>query len=125
MVSRMGSQKNSIMGHLWAVKWTTLRVYFSVFFAFSSSNIYKRTMSFRLNPSHSDNNIRHLNIRSTSLKLIYIISSIFKLKINHFGYFVPIHQAAQNRRPKVVSLLDLYIWTYKFTVRPFHYDLNI
>ena len=59
------------------------------------------------NPSHSNTNIRHLNTRSTPLKLIYIISSVYKPKIKCFEYFLSIHQAAQNERPKVVSCLDI------------------
>ena len=40
----------------------------------------------RLNPSHLNTNIRHSNTRSTPLKLIYIISSIYKSKIKYFEY---------------------------------------
>jgi len=32
------------------------------------------------NPSHSNSTLRHLNIRSTPMKLIYIISSIYNQK---------------------------------------------
>ena len=57
--------------------------------------------------SHSNLTLRHSNTRSTPLKLIYIILSIYKSKIKCFEYFLPIHQAAQNGQPKVVSWLDL------------------
>ena len=60
-----------------------------------------------------------------SLKLIYSISSIYKPKIECFGYCLPLHQAAQNGQPKVVCWLDLHLLTYKFSIRPFNYDLNI
>ena len=76
-------------------------------------------------PSNSNSTLRHANTRSTLLKLIYIISSLYKPKIKCFEYFVPIHQVAQNGRPKVVSWFDLCLWTYKFLIRPFDYDLNI
>ena len=56
-----------------------------------------------LNPSHSNTNIPHSNKRSTPLKLIYIISSIYKAKIKYFKYFLLMHQVAQNEQPKVVS----------------------
>ena len=46
---------------------------------------------FEANPFHSNTNIRHSNTRSTPLKLIYIISSIYKSKIMCFEYFLPIH----------------------------------
>jgi len=46
---------------------------------------------FEANHSHSNTNIRHSNIRSTPLKLIYIISSIYKSKIKCFEYFLPMH----------------------------------
>ena len=48
------------------------------------------------------------NTRSTLLKLICIISSIYRQKIKCFEYFLPFYQATQNGRPKVVSWLDVY-----------------
>jgi len=51
--------------------------------------------------------LQHSNKRFTLLTLIYIISSICKLKIKCFEYFLLIYQAAQNRRLKVVSWLNL------------------
>jgi len=41
-------------------------------------------------------NPRYSNTRSTSLKLIYIISSFFKPKIKYFKYFLPMHQVGKN-----------------------------
>ena len=43
----------------------------------------------RPNLSHSNSNIQHSNTWSTPLKLIYIISSIYKQKIKCFEYFLP------------------------------------
>jgi len=59
----------------------------------------------RPNPSHLNTNIRHSNTRSTRLKLIYIISSIYKPKIKCFEYFLPMHQVGKNERPKWVGLV--------------------
>ena len=56
----------------------------------------ERLVSFQKSPNHSNSNttLRHSNTRSAPLKLIYIISSIYKAKIKCFEYFLPIHQAA-------------------------------
>ena len=50
----------------------------------------------RLNPSHSNTNIRHSNTIYTPLKMIYIISSIQKPKIKCFKYSLHIHQVGEN-----------------------------
>ena len=57
---------------------------------------YKRK-DLRSNPSHSNTNIRHSNTRSTLLKLIYIILSIYKPKIKCFEYFLLMHQVGKKR----------------------------
>ena len=43
----------------------------------------------RLNLSHSNSTLRYSNTRSTPLKLIYVISSIYKPKIKCFNTFCP------------------------------------
>ena len=54
----------------------------------------------RSNLSHSNSTLRHSNTRSSLLKLIYIISSIYKQKIKCFEYFLSIHQVRKNERFK-------------------------
>jgi len=53
----------------------------------------------RSNPSHSNSTLRHSNTRSTPLKLIYNISSIYKPRIKCFEYFLPIHQGMNEVDP--------------------------
>ena len=48
-------------------------------------------------PSHSKFTLRHSNTRFIPLKLIYIISSIYKTKIKFFEYILPIHQIGKKR----------------------------
>ena len=85
----------------------------SLSLSFSVCVYIDRLVSFqkdlRPNLSHSSTNIRYLNTRSTPLKLICIISSIYKSKIKCFEYFLLIYQEAQNGWLKVVSWLDLYL----------------
>jgi len=53
----------------------------------------------------SNSALRHSNTRSTMLKLIYIISSIYKLKIKCFEYFLSIYQVGEKQTAYVVSWL--------------------
>ena len=57
------------------------------------------------NPSHSNTTLWHSNARFTC----WSWSILFQVRINQksLEYFLPIHQAVQNGRPKVVSCLDL------------------
>ena len=55
------------------------------------------------NPSNSNTILRHLNTRSTPLKLIYIISSIYKQKIKCFEYFLPVIKQGKNGWPIYIT----------------------
>ena len=79
-----------------------------------------------LNPSNSNTTLRHSNTRSTLLKLIYIISSMYKPEIKCFEYFLPMHQVEKKQTAESGELvrfmsLDIQILDPAISL----YDLNI